>query len=145
MTIHCNVIEFGTPAFDEAVALRYLVLRKPLDMEYDTKDIEKEYDQIHIGCYGSGKLIGCLSLQHTGKEEVKMRQVAIHPDYQRLGIGRKLVIYSEDLAIKLNKNVVYCHARLNAVPFYVKLEYKKVGEQFEEVGIPHFLMVKKFH
>ncbi len=143
MTTYCNVIEFGTPAFDEAIALRYLVLRKPLNMEYDQKDIEMEYDQIHIGCYNSGKLIGCLSLQHTSINESKMRQVAIHPDYQGNGIGRKLVRHIEEIAINLNKNTIFCHARWSAVPFYLKLDYTKIGEQFEEVGIPHFLMIKK--
>ncbi len=34
------------------------------------------------------------------------------------------------------------HARKNAVPFYLALGYKIIGEEFEEVGLPHFEMEK---
>jgi predicted GNAT family N-acyltransferase len=34
------------------------------------------------------------------------------------------------------------HARKSAVGFYEKLGYKIVGDEFEEVTIPHFEMQK---
>nr|MBP8249907.1 GNAT family N-acetyltransferase [Chitinophagales bacterium] len=38
--------------------------------------------------------------------------------------------------------LMYCHARDTAIPFYEKLGYSRVGEEFEEVTIPHWEMGK---
>jgi predicted GNAT family N-acyltransferase len=34
------------------------------------------------------------------------------------------------------------HARINSIGFYEKMGYKKRGEEFVEVTIPHYLMEK---
>ena len=41
--IEYNEILFGTPDFDEALKLRYEVLRKPLNLDFVAEDIAKEY------------------------------------------------------------------------------------------------------
>jgi predicted GNAT family N-acyltransferase len=38
--------------------------------------------------------------------------------------------------------LMHCNARKTAVPFYLQLGFETVGEEFEEVGIPHFRMQK---
>jgi len=35
------------------------------------------------------------------------------------------------------------HARKTAIGFYEKSGYSVIGDEFTEVGIPHFEMVKK--
>lgn len=136
-------IEFATPEYDEAVRLRYDVLRKPLGLCYDPEQLAAEYDQLHLAAYAAnGVLLGYLNLSPQTGTEVKMRQVAVAPEYQGKGVGRALVEASETLAKSLGFHKMVLHARETAMPFYTRLGYATAGEQFEEVGIPHFRMEK---
>jgi GNAT superfamily N-acetyltransferase len=71
-----------------------------------------------------------------------MRQVAIEPEWQGKGIGRRLVEYAEQFARDTGFTTMYCHARDLAVPFYKKMNYHTVGEPFVEVTIVHYGMEK---
>ncbi|MCC6410177.1 MAG: GNAT family N-acetyltransferase [Saprospiraceae bacterium] len=136
-------IEFATPEYDDAVRLRYEVLRKPLGLEYTPEQLAAEYDNYHLAAYtNNGQLIGYLNLTPFEGRAIKMRQVAVEPHAQGLGTGRKLVEASEILARKMGYQTMVLHARESAVAFYQKLDYKVVGERFEEVSIPHFFMEK---
>ena len=143
--MYFSTFDFATPEYDEAIKLRHKVLREPLGMEFSVEDIKEEYDQIHLGAYWpNGELAGVLSfkkMEETGL--LKMRQVATHPEHQGQGIGTALVAFSEKWARANGYTDFELNAREVAVKFYEKMDYKKVGKRFEEVGIPHFKMIKK--
>ncbi len=137
-------IEFATPAFDENLRLRNDVLRIPLGMEFYAKDIAEEWSSTHLGCYNElGELMGSLIMKDVGNGQVKMRQVAVAEKFQNRGVGHNMVAASEVWAKENNFSEIVLHAREVAVPFYLKQNYEKVGERFDEVGIPHFKMRKK--
>ena len=143
MSITVCQIEFGTPEYDEAVALRYEVLRRPLGLQYLPEQLAAEWSDIHLAAFnGSGSIIGVLILTPASASVVKMRQVAVAPDLQGQGVGTVLVAHSESTAKSLGYNKITLHAREKAVPFYLQLGYQKVGDMFEEVNIPHFKMEK---
>ncbi len=136
-------IEFATPEYDESVALRYEVLRKPLGLEYSPEQLSKEWTDIHLAAFdGSSRMVGILLLTPVSEQEIKMRQVAVAPEQQGKGIGAALVAASEEMARDLNFSQLTLHAREVAVPFYLKLGYQTIGDRFEEVLIPHFRMKK---
>lgn len=136
-------IEFGTPEYHESIVLRDAILRKPLNLEFTEEQLASEYDSHHLGIYDSqGTLIGCLVLKPIDKSIIKMRQVAIAESHQNKGYGQSLVRYSEIFAKDQGYKKMELNARITAIPFYNKLDYKQVGKQFEEVGIPHFKLVK---
>ncbi len=135
-------VPFATPAFDEMLALRDRVLRQPLGLKFHLKDIAEEWDAIHLACYAdNGTLLGCLTLQPLDEDTIKMRQVAVAPEYQKQGIGKKLVAAAEKRALQLGFRQITLHARKEAVAFYKKLGYKTIGKPFEEVGILHRQMM----
>jgi predicted GNAT family N-acyltransferase len=139
--MHTNTFDFATPEYDDAVRLRTQVLREPLGLVFLKEDLEKEYDQIHLGCYAdSGHLLACLSLQDVGDKQLKMRQV--EPSLQKKGIGQFLVAASERLALQLGYSKMVLHARDTAIPFYEKIGYQKIGKAFSEVNIKHYKMTK---
>jgi predicted GNAT family N-acyltransferase len=141
--MHVLQIEFATPEYDEAVALRYEVLRRPLGLEYTPEQLAAEYDQVHLAAYDAAQnLVGYLNLTPADTEVVKMRQVAVAPATQGQGVGRALVAASEEKAKALGFKKIELHARETAVPFYLGLGYHSVGERFEEVTLPHFKMEK---
>lgn len=136
-------IEFATPEYDEAVALRYEVLRRPLGLEYTPEQLAGEWNNLHIAAFNrNGQITGYLNLTPVDASEVKMRQVAVAPSLQGQGIGAAMVAYSELLAKQLHFKEITLHARKTAIPFYLKLGYEMVGSEFEEVSIPHFKMKK---
>lgn len=137
-------IDFATPEYDEAVALRYQVLRKPLGLEYLPEQLAMEWSDTHLAAFDTaGRIVGILILSPGKEQSVKMRQVAVAPELQGRGVGRALVAQSEDTARSMGYRKMTLHAREVAVPFYLQLGYQKVGNQFEEVGIPHFKMEKE--
>ena len=136
-------IDFGTPEYDEAVSIRYDVLRKPLGMQFNIEQLSKEWSDIHLACYAdNAEMIGCLILTETEVKTLKMRQVAVKESWQGKGVGKQLVIASEAFAKLNNFEKIILHARETAIPFYINLNYEIVGDTFLEVGIEHKKMVK---
>lgn len=145
LQVTCCPLEFASPEMDEALFLRYKVLRWPLNLEFHPDDIQNEWDSFHIGAYTSHEtLIGVLVLKPIDKNTIKMRQVAIDENFQSSGAGTQLVQFSEVFAKSKGFSKMELHARLQAVPFYKKLGYKSKGDIFQEVNIDHLFMFKKW-
>ncbi len=141
--MYSSIIDFGTPQYGELVALRDLVLRKPLGLEFSVSDIAQEYDSFHLAVYSdSNQLLGCLVLKPLSTNRIKMRQVAVFPKVQKQGAGTFLVNSSELIAKSLGYKKLELSARLPAVPFYERLSYTVDGEVYQEVGIDHMKMWK---
>lgn len=141
--LYCCPIDFATPEMDEALHLRFKVLRKPLQLDYYEEDILQEWNSFHLGAFnGKDHLVGVLVLKILTDKTLKMRQVAIDDAFQNKGYGRALVNYSENYAINHGFNRLELHARIEAVPFYKKLGYISEGDIFREVGIDHLFMYK---
>jgi predicted GNAT family N-acyltransferase len=143
MTFRTKLIEHGSPEYDRTIALRELVLRKPLGLTFDPDDLARERDDLHLTIVDErDRLLGCLVLTPEGPETIRMRQVAIEPKHQRRGLGRRLVAFSEEVAVDRGFREMTMHARATAVPFYEGLGYTIDGDEYEEVGIPHRTMWK---
>jgi ribosomal protein S18 acetylase RimI-like enzyme len=141
MLIH--LIEFATPEYDEAVALRDEVLSRPLGLHFTAEQLALEYDQLHLAAFNQqGTMVGYINLTPLEDGVIQMRQVAVSPALQRSGIGSEMVAESEKIALARGYYKMILHARDIAVPFYLKLGYQVKGEPFEEVTIQHFQMEK---
>ena len=143
MNIDIKQIAFGGTEHKKEIELRYRVLRQPLGLHYTQEQLAAEKDEFHFAAFEGDKLVGCLLMKTIGKEEIKMRQVAVDEDYQGKGVGKKLVLYSEKFTAENGFSLIILHARKSAVPFYEKLGYKIVGDEFIEVTLPHLKMKKE--
>ncbi len=137
-----KIIDHNSNEYNEMVDLRYAMLRKPLDLEFTKEELEKEKEDILIGCYDDEKLEGCCLLTQTDSETVRLRQMAIISGLQGKGMGRALLQFAENLARDRGYKKITMHARKTASGFYEKLGYNVVGKEFDEVTIPHFVMEK---
>ena len=126
----------------EALSLRIDVLRKPLGLSYAQTDLDLEKDDIHFVAIKSNQVVGCLLLRPLSPTLIKMRQVAVQSDYQKLGIGQALVTASEEYARTQGILKIELSARKDAVPFYQRLGYLNTGEPYFEVTLPHQKMEK---
>ncbi len=137
-------IEFGTPEYDEAVKLRYRVLREPIGLDFTPELLAAEYDQFHLGAYGTNMMLcAYVLLSPIQKTVIKMQQVVVEPMLQKTGIGKKLIAFSEKWCSQHGFQEITLNARNSAIEFYEKSGYKKSGKAFEEIGIMHWTMMKK--
>ncbi len=137
-----RIIDFNSENYIQELNLRNKVLRLPLGLNLFDENLENEISDIHIGAFESEKLIGVLILTPISDEIIKMRQVGIDFAYQGMGIGTKMVAFSEKLALEKGYIKITMHARKTAVEFYKRLGYKTEGAVFEEVRVAHFNMYK---
>jgi ribosomal protein S18 acetylase RimI-like enzyme len=137
-----KLIDHGSPEYSQMIALRQTLLRKPLGLTFDEKELEAEKTDILIGCFDDDKLEGCCLLTLTEPGVVRLRQMAVVSGLQGKGFGRALLQFGENIARDRGFKKIVMHARKTAVGFYEKLGYKITSKEFEELSIPHYLMEK---
>lgn len=137
-----KVIDYGTKDYSQMVALRYMLLRKPLGLSFSDDELEKEANDILIGCFDDDKMEGCCLLTETEPGVVRLRQMAVVSGLQGKGIGKVLLRFAENIARDRGFKKIVMHARKTAIGFYEKSGYKTISPEFKELTIPHYEMEK---
>jgi len=138
-----KIIDHGTPEYDEMVNLRNEILRKPLGLSFSQDELEQEKENLMMAAYEDDQMLGCCMLVEEGPGTVRLRQMAVINDLQGKGIGRALMQFAENLARDRGYQKITMHARQNAIGFYEKMGYRKIGKEFQEITIPHYTMEKE--
>ena len=138
-----KILDHGSPEYRQMLKLRDDILRKPLGLSFDEKDLEEEKNNLLIGAFEDDDMLGCCMLLEESPSSVRLRQMAVLNDLQGKGIGRALMQFAENLARDRGYKVLTMHARSNAIGFYEKMGYRKKGDEFTEVTISHFVMEKE--
>ena len=107
-------------------------------------DCKSEEAQRHFGMFNkNGELLACVIAVSLSLTQSKFRQMAVMEKWQGQGLGRELLQkVEEQLSLEGCENLIL-NARLSAKNFYEKLGYVSVGDEFYEVGLPHFRMEKR--
>ena len=142
-TVSVRLIDYDSEEYRRSLNLRDEVLRRPLGHSLFDDDLSGDVSAIHIAAFAQERIVGILLLCSKGEHVLQMRQVAVDESLRGMQIGRKMVEYAEEVAIRQQTQELILHAREVAVLFYEKLGYTREGERFEEVGIPHYTMRKK--
>lgn len=136
-------IDHGTKEYTQMIDLRMQILRAPLGLTFTKEDLEKEKEDILLGCFDEEQLEGCCLLTEIEPGTVKLRQMAVLDGLQGKGIGRALMNFAENVARDAGYKKLTMHARKSALGFYEKLGYTICSDEFEEVTVPHYIMEKK--
>ena len=136
-------ISFGTDEYRLECALRNDVLRKPLGLELTAEELTREEDQLHFGLFeGDDNLVACVVAVRLSPTDARIRQMAVSPIHQRKGLGKRLMNELEANLRSRGLTHLVLHARASAVGFYERLGYTVTGEEFIDVTVAHFRMVK---
>jgi predicted GNAT family N-acyltransferase len=138
-----KIIDHGTKEYHQMVKLREDILRKPLGLAFSLDELEAEKNNLLIGAFEDGDILGCCMLVEENPAMAKLRQMAVLNVLQGKGIGRALMQFAENLARDHGYRTLTMHARKNAVGFYEKMGYRVKGPEFLEVSIPHYEMEKE--
>lgn len=143
-------IDRSHPLYQQALELRSRVLLDPIGITH--ADLAKLFPGFeerfeHFVAFfehpKGPRVVGvvCLLPGFPEQGQAKLMQMAVDPQRQREGIGRKLVVELEKRAFgELGIRRLFCHAREDAAPFYAQLGWVPEGDPFDEAGIRHFMM-----
>ena len=141
MTI--KIIEHNSEEYEQMLALRKRVLLEPIGIPPSYIQVAHEKEDLLIGAFEQGVLIGCCVLSPKDNQTVQLRQMAVENTRQQKGVGRAIVTFAEEMARRQGYALLLMHARDAVIPFYQKCGYDVVGKKFKEVGIPHHVMQKR--
>lgn len=120
--------------------LRNKILLRPIgiaDFGWEMHDKES----LHFVAVKAEEVVGCVVLYlESGIERARLMQMAVDESMQRQGVGKLLIELLLSTAKARGIKEVTCHARSDAVQFYLKVNFEIVGEPFDEVGVEHFNM-----
>ncbi len=130
--------------FENYFGLRWRVLRMPWNQPMGSEKDELEESSVHkMAVQSDGTIAGVARLQFNSNVEGQVRFMAVAPEFQGQGVGKKLMASLEAEAKKTGRSRMVLQARENAVPFYLSLGYKIREKTFLLYGqIQHFKMEK---
>ena len=134
-------IRHGSDLYEEALALRHDVLRKPLGMQFAQEDLLPEKDYYHFVAMKDQSVIATAILV-PGDSEMQMKQLAVHSNYSRQGVGSAIVSYCENFAREKGVRSIFCEAREVSCGFYEKQGYRIYSELYMKIDLPHYRMNK---
>ena len=125
-----NNILFKSPSsseeFKEYDLFRWEILRKPLGKSIKSLKDEYEDSSYHLIGVIDNKIIACGRLHFNSDNEAQIRYMAIDENFQRKGIGVKIIKLLEVEAKKRQINKIVLNARNHVIEFYAKSGYRAV-------------------
>lgn len=141
MKTEFKIIAHNSDEWREAVELRESILRKPPGATFTEEELNDEETHIQVVGIQKGKIVATAVLVPE-PSDIKMQRVVVQSHLRSQNIGSGMMSYCESQAKSSGYERIYCHARDNAVNFYLKNGYAGEGDYFEEDGIPHLKMKK---
>ncbi len=138
----CQKVDYSSEWIPQIHELRNRELRVPLGLNLFDEDLAAEKDELFFISAQEDNLMSCMQFRKLNDTTLKLRQMATKDIYQGMGLGKKLVECGEQWAAENGYKTIELHARKTAQGFYKRLGYEKIGEQFMEVDLPHYKMVK---
>ena len=140
--IEIKEITYKTKRYEQVVALREKILRKPIHKSLKPEDLQYDPDEYIFAAIYQNEVVGCVQLRPLKNKLIKLRQMAVDFPFQKIGIGKLLMEAAEQKARQTKHRKIILHARQTAVDFYQKLNYHIVSDAFIEIGIFHYKMEK---
>jgi predicted GNAT family N-acyltransferase len=122
-------------------------IRKTVFVEEQNVPLEEEIDQfedeaVHFVLYNDDSPIG------AGRFRVvdgygKVERICVLKEARRTGAGNAIMNGIEEHALEQGLHKLKLNAQTQAIPFYARLGYEVVSEEFLDAGIPHKTMMKE--
>ena len=141
MSVSIKIVE-SPEEFDQCFRIRTTVFVEeqevPLELEMDEYDAVATHFLLRDGemPLATARLVDKHGLAKIGR-------VAVSKEARGQGLGLLLMHAVIDEAKHRGFTESVLDAQTYAVPFYARLGYVAEGEEFDDAGIPHFLMRRK--
>ncbi|MGA5688107.1 GNAT family N-acetyltransferase [Cytobacillus pseudoceanisediminis] len=121
-------------------------VRKQVFINEQNVPEEEEIDQfedeaVHFVLYNNGMPAGAGRFR-TVDGNGKVERICVLKDNRQSGSGKAIMDKIEEHAKKQGLPALKLNAQTQAIPFYEKLGYQVISEEFMDAGIPHRTMKK---
>ncbi|WNS76207.1 GNAT family N-acetyltransferase [Bacillus sp. DTU_2020_1000418_1_SI_GHA_SEK_038] len=130
--------------------LRHTVLRPHQTIEDCKYDTDYEPGALHVGAFSHGRLISIASFcieknpDFSIEMQYRLRGMATLEEFRKLGAGRLIIAYAEDLVKAQGFDLIWCNARTSVQEYYSRVGFNIHGDVFDYPPIgPHIVMFKK--
>lgn len=142
-----KVIEYGSDEYHQAVRIRHRVFYAEHCIPLASILEPGEAQDLHLGIVGdpSGRVLACGRLGRNHRGELQIYQMAVMPEYQRRGLGKRILQGLIEAGIARGAERIVLDARVAKVPFYQKSGFEPTGSPFASprTGVPHIKMQKQ--
>lgn len=136
----------GQKEFEQYYFVRWQTLREPWGQARGTEKDDKEDESIHLMAKENDSIIGVCRLQYNDENTAQVRFMGVSESARGKGVGKKLLIAAEEIALKDNRKEMILQARDYAVDFYKSGGYSIREKTFLLWdSIQHYLMEKKLN
>lgn len=129
--------------------IRHAILRPHQSIDDCMYDTDKKEGSFHIGAFHNGKLTSIVSFciennpNFDSNKQYHLRAMATLPEFRKMGAGRGIISYAEEVIKTKGFEVLWCNGRINVQGYYERLGFKPHGEIFDYPPIgPHIVMYK---
>ena len=137
--------QLGTQELYDILALRSEIFVVEQECAYQDLDY-LDQQSTHVLGTEDGKLIAYTRVVPPGlsyDDYVAIGRVVVDHKHRGQNLGYEIMEVSNKLAIQTYKRSIKISAQVYAIPFYEKLGYSVVGEEYLEDDIPHTAMILK--
>ncbi|MED5098808.1 GNAT family N-acetyltransferase [Niallia circulans] len=110
----------------------------PIEEEIDAY----EEDSVHFVLYDNDKKPIGAGRYRTFDEYGKVERICILSTNRKGGAGKAVMNKIEEYALNNGASALKLNAQTQAIPFYSKLGYEVISDEFLDAGIPHKTMIK---
>ena len=139
-------IELNSEEYQQACQLRYRLFYQPHGLSFDSVFNDRETESIHLAVFDRNLLVAYGQLTQQNRQIYKIAQMVVCPNYQRQGLGKKLLAKLLAIAQQKNAKKIVLDARICAIDFYRQLGFKRIlGTEHlsTTTEVPHIYMQLK--
>jgi predicted GNAT family N-acyltransferase len=126
---------------EDAFFVRHEVFVKEQNVPPEEEIDEHESSATHFVLYDGKEPVGAGRLRILNGKG-KIERICVLPAYRNKGAGKLIMKAIEEEARRKQLSKVVLNAQTHAIPFYERLHYKVISDEFMDAGIPHQTMEK---
>lgn len=132
--------DLDSDVYRDAIEIRKKVFVDEQNVPEDREIDKYEEDCYHCVGYDNGNPICTARLLPVTPDLVKIQRVAVLAEYRLGGYGRLLIDECIQKAAQERYHTLVLGSQLHATGFYERFGFEKIGEEYEDAGLPHIDM-----
>lgn len=127
---------------EDAFSIRRIVFIEEQQVPVDEEIDQHEDEATHFVLYHQDTPVGAGRFRLVDGYG-KVERICVLKDARKTGAGTEIMNGIEEYAQNNGISTLKLNAQTHAIPFYIRLGYEVVSEEFLDAGIPHRTMIKK--
>lgn len=128
--IAVQLIEYQSFEYQQACKLRYRLFYNEHGLPWDAVIDSSDARCFHVAVILQSSLVAYGQLSESNHSNYQIKQMVVEPSYQKQGLGKQILFTLLNLAKQQGAAEITLNARLSAIGFYQKLNFKICGTEF---------------